>query len=436
TQAATSGRISAADLATYKQVQAHLEAQKRAIQEAEDAGKYYLLPIVLPLTTFAQQYVLATKRKTTTRALLSDDEQAMAGELPSIRPLANGSNEEDLASDEERGSCHSGEDEDLQVELDGVDIDDVDMEPDLGSPDTDSNNEIRVETPDNSSISSSQRSRSRSVAPKTPVPKKQGQDAQNTANTSKVVEKDFSPRTLKLALAAKSHVRTRTIFDEPFPRNNKISRINFAWKTIKESAIVSDDVEVRQAYKRAMNDTGLKSKLMKFTLYGRTGLISSIISKAREKVRAYYGLSGDPDLVKRDVEWLLKSSHFVFGNINLKERTVDRMKPFGAQLIIDIIEAQWFPSTSRSKLDLETTNKIFEKRDLPLNVFLLVVTAIEHALKEWSTNGRKATQITFSEDTARLRQVDLIMHVHHTYTILVPTAMNGIYATGNFSRLR
>lgn len=56
------------------------------------------------------------------------------------------------------------------------------------------------------------------------------------------------------------------------------------------------------------------------------------------------------------------------------------MKPFGAQIIIDIIEAQWFPSTSRSKLDLETTNKIYEKRDLPLNIIILVVTAVSFIL--------------------------------------------------------
>ena len=131
-------------------------------------------------------------------------------------------------------------------------------------------------------------------------------------------------------------------------------------------------------------------------MYGRTGLISSIISKAREKVRAFYRLSGDPDTIKKDVEWLLKDSHFVYGGIDLKvqsiifasnqislhdfcisqERTVDEMKPFRCQLIVDIIEAQWFPSTSRSKLDLETTNKIYERRDLPLNVLLLSVTAV------------------------------------------------------------
>ena len=54
------------------------------------------------------------------------------------------------------------------------------------------------------------------------------------------------------------------------------------------------------------------------TLYGRTGLISSIISKAREKVRAYYALAGEPEAVKRDVVWLLTKSHFAYGGINLR----------------------------------------------------------------------------------------------------------------------
>ena len=99
------------------------------------------------------------------------------------------------------------------------------------------------------------------VTPKTPRSK--GQHS-STSQTSKVVEKDFTPRTLKLALASKSHVRTRTVYDEPFPRNNKIARINFAWKTIKETAMASDDAEVRQAYKRATGNVVLKGQLMKF----------------------------------------------------------------------------------------------------------------------------------------------------------------------------
>ena len=102
---------------------------------------------------------------------------------------------------------------------------------------------------------------SRAKQPKTPRSKS---SAAATANSSKVVKKDFTPRTLRLALAAKSHIRTRTVYDEPFPRNNKIARINFAWQTIQESARASSDANVRQAYTRAKKDIAVKSKLTKF----------------------------------------------------------------------------------------------------------------------------------------------------------------------------
>ncbi|PPQ83758.1 hypothetical protein CVT26_005421 [Gymnopilus dilepis] len=409
TQTATRASIpiSEADLATYRLVQAQFDAQKKAAKEAEDAGKELLDAEDDPSTD--QGGRPRKKRKSATQPVqpvLSEGEDEIASRLQPVNAIDRTLDAE-MSHEEDEEPPNAGDDEGLHMDLDGMDVDEVDIDTDSDVLEGNANNEISFVAADIVQSNVDPRSRSRSVAPKTPGrmalgSKKQVMSTLNAANTSKVVEKDFSPRTLKLALASKSHVRTRTVFDEPFPRNNKISRINFAWTTIKESAFASEDVEVRQAFKRATDNINLKSKLMKFTLYGRTGLVSSIISKAREKVRAYYGLSGDPECVKKDVEWLLKSSHFVYGDINLKERTVDKMKPFGAQLIIDIIEAQWFPSTSRSKLDLETTNRIYEKRDLPLNVILLVVTAIEHALKEWSTNGRKATQITFSEDTARL----------------------------------
>lgn len=112
----------------------------------------------------------------------------------------------------------------------------------------------------------------------------------HASNASKVVEKDFTPRSLKLALASKSHIRMRTVFDEPFPRNNKISRIDFAWKTIRESAVTSDDAEIHQAYKRAAEDLDSKSKLMKF-VSNTFLLIFSIFLQChlRNLVRHYMG---------------------------------------------------------------------------------------------------------------------------------------------------
>ncbi|PPQ97260.1 hypothetical protein CVT26_000652 [Gymnopilus dilepis] len=406
--------ISAAAMSVYRMIHAQLEAQKKAAKEAEDMMIRTRNRELLEADDGSGEEeaddagTSSRKRKKTTAPVvaLSDDEEELAAGLQSVRAAALGQNQDrevereelqnELGSDEELAVRSRGEDDDdLPAELEGVDVDDIDIDMDLGSRDGELSNEIGVDQGSEGHSASAPTSRSKS---KTPCPKT---PSSSNAHTSKVVEKDFTPRTLRLALAAKGHVRTRTIYEEPFPRNNKISRINFAWKTIKESAIASDDSEVRSAFTRAKQDVSLKSKLMKFTLYGRTGLISSIISKARDKVRAFYGLSGDPDVVKKDVEWLLKDSHFVYGGIDLKGREVDAMQPFGCQLIVDIIEAQWFPSTSRSKLDLETTNRIYEKRDLPLNVLLLSVTAIEHGLKEWSANGRKACQITFSEDTAK-----------------------------------
>ncbi|PPR06462.1 hypothetical protein CVT26_006458 [Gymnopilus dilepis] len=410
--------ISAVAMETYRQVLAKIEAKKRAAKAAEDAAirerNRELLDADGQDSDTERANPPHKKKKTNANVLeLSSDEEELASGLRSIQAQAapqagQRSQEEEEDTIEDRGSDDDGQEalqhesdieEGLQAELQDVDVDDVDVNMDSPvSGDGELSNEINVRlTPEPGHTMVHNHSKSKGQRAKAG----HSSSVNMSSNTSKVVEKNFTPRTLRLAIASKSHVRTRTVYEEPFPRNNKIARINFAWKTVKESAIASNDNDIIQAYKRAVKNTAVKSQLMKFTLYGRTGLISSIISKARDKVRSFYGLAGDPDAVKKDVEWLLKDSHFLYGGINLKERTVDQMQPFGCQLIVDIIEAQWFPSTSRSKLDLETTNRIYERKDLPLNVLLLSVTAIEHGLKEWSSNGRKACQITFSEDTAK-----------------------------------
>ena len=83
------------------------------------------------------------RKKTTTTPALSDDEEAMASTLQSIQAtaaLARLSGDE--MSEEENGPRNAGDDEDLNVELDGVDIDDVDVEMDPGSTDGDLSNEV------------------------------------------------------------------------------------------------------------------------------------------------------------------------------------------------------------------------------------------------------------------------------------------------------
>ena len=54
------------------------------------------------------------------------------------------------------------------------------------------------------------------------------------------------------------------------------------------------------------------------TLYGRTGILSNVITKAREKVRGFYGLNGKVEIVRDGVEWLLKESHFMYGDVDFQ----------------------------------------------------------------------------------------------------------------------
>lgn len=53
-------------------------------------------------------------------------------------------------------------------------------------------------------------------------------------------------------------------------------------------------------------------------MYGRTALLSSIISKARERVKAHYGFKGEPTKIEADIKWLLEKAHFIFGGLNIE----------------------------------------------------------------------------------------------------------------------
>lgn len=51
-------------------------------------------------------------------------------------------------------------------------------------------------------------------------------------------------------------------------------------------------------------------------MYGRTQFISTLITKARDKVRGFYQLMGTPDKVRDAVKWLLTESRFMYGEVD------------------------------------------------------------------------------------------------------------------------
>src|SRR5271156_150610 len=55
-------------------------------------------------------------------------------------------------------------------------------------------------------------------------------------------------------------------------------------------------------------------------MYGRTQLISTPVTKARDKVRGFYRLVGTPDKVRGHVQWLLAQSRFMFDEVDVEVR--------------------------------------------------------------------------------------------------------------------
>jgi hypothetical protein len=85
--------------------------------------------------------------------------------------------------------------------------------------------------------------------------------------SNKVTERHFSPRTRRLAISSKSHIRNRIVYHEsgPFnPMNTRIARLDFAWATVKEAANNSRDPQIKDAFKRASRDDRTKKNLLTF----------------------------------------------------------------------------------------------------------------------------------------------------------------------------
>lgn len=56
------------------------------------------------------------------------------------------------------------------------------------------------------------------------------------------------------------------------------------------------------------------------TLYGRTQFISSLITKAHDKVPGFYNLTGTADQVRESVKWLLTQSRFMYADLDVAVR--------------------------------------------------------------------------------------------------------------------
>lgn len=113
-----------------------------------------------------------------------------------------------------------------------------------------------------SSFSYSQTSRSG-----TPAASSVSAPSKPPSNSNKITERHFTPRTRRLAVASKSHIRNRIVYHEsgPFnPMTSRMARLDFAWAAVKEAANNSDDHYLKDAFRRASKNDGIKKNLLTF----------------------------------------------------------------------------------------------------------------------------------------------------------------------------
>ncbi|KIM35960.1 hypothetical protein M413DRAFT_32094 [Hebeloma cylindrosporum] len=412
--AATDLGISAEELAIYNKLTARMTAMNKAQKEAAD----------LEISTRNAQLMAAELEdemesgseadedeappaKRPRRMVLDEDEQEMASALTSLPQINSLPEEEVYMSEEEDHEKQNRGSEDEQEE--DIDHGDASQDPFQDASNVDSgdwgslmDNGLQVTSTSNNA---SENSKAISEDTSSTTPSTRHSTPQSTRRKSsaggkssgKITENSFSEKVVLLARAAKDFMRMRFAYGDVFPPTDPAGRATFAWDIIKQSS--QSTPALREALKEAAASETTKKDLITFAMYGRNAIMNSIVSKARTKVEGYYQLSGGPQKIKDDVEWLIQDGAFMYGDIELQKRTFNCNKPFGSDLIFTIIKSQWFPSSSRSKSDSTTTVALVKDGTLPVSMIIFVTAAIEHSLKEYSTG--KQTHFDFTEELSK-----------------------------------
>ncbi|PPR03551.1 hypothetical protein CVT26_006107 [Gymnopilus dilepis] len=360
-----------------------------------------------------------SKRAKTTPLVLSDDEEALASELRGSQNPAAGQVDIEMDDEDEQEREDEGgdkaKDQSDQEEEDNEDNNDDGAESNTTEqPTADTANNGAGPLDDNGlDVTSTE-----NVLSATKKGAKKGNEAPNKSKRTtkpaskqgyKVVRDNFSSSAEILLLAdrSKSHMRTKICFGD-WVLDSDDKRVEWAWSIIKETPALlapSASAIATRGLQIALKDEKLKQDLLTYVLYGKTVLFNTIITKARQHVAGYFQLTVGPlEEIKDRVTWLLTKSNFFYGDLDMKNRTFNKSKPFGCPLIRDMIQSLWFnASKNGSKAEAMTTRRMFENKEIPLSIVFLVVVAIEHSIGEYRDGKENTTP--FRESQIRTRYI-------------------------------
>ncbi|KAI5822634.1 hypothetical protein K523DRAFT_326111 [Schizophyllum commune Tattone D] len=217
------------------------------------------------------------------------------------------------------------------------------------------------------------------------------------ARRGKVAESDFTPRMAKVAKAAKIQARTRTATEDAFPGEAAAAAF-LDIKRAVDRALGPDAVIFREALERLQLDLGLQDDVFTFVNYAGSGFRGEISAKIKDLFEVVTGIPGKltEDEIIAIIKWLLTDMNYMYGDINVQAKTVNRSLPFHSPFIKPVITQVVF---GKGKANRDAARTMISDREIPMNMYALVGAAIENTLKAWATGA--FSPIPFSEEAGR-----------------------------------
>ncbi|KAJ8087483.1 hypothetical protein PM082_006314 [Marasmius tenuissimus] len=209
----------------------------------------------------------------------------------------------------------------------------------------------------------------------------------------------FTPRTQRVVNLTRSEVRKDISLENAYPPLDSLEK--YTWiRTLAELAVSQNGGDEE----RNFMDGELKELFTAYAVYGRSGFMNNLTTKARNAIGGHYGIPGSNDAktIAKRVAWLTNQGTFKFGSLNIEKETCARDEPYQNDIYRALIRQIFF---SRGKADAAVFKALTRTQSIPGPIFALLSTAIEHALLQWKSGVETKTE--FGDGSKARYQVHL-----------------------------
>ncbi|KAG2035958.1 hypothetical protein BDR03DRAFT_866995, partial [Suillus americanus] len=149
-----------------------------------------------------------------------------------------------------------------------------------------------------------------------------------------------TPHSKRIASIANRSMRRHGALSDGFPTNQQ--KECKAWDVILEACQGNNQLTERLT--QLENNLDMKNLLVNYTWQGHGTMRAELVLKARQGTPAWFGLTEleSSEEVIGACKWLLKDNIYLHGDINLKQRTYDKTKPWMNQALVLLISDQFW----------------------------------------------------------------------------------------------